>query len=73
MTDLQPIGSYPNVYDSKILNTITPTGIGDELTMFREVKQGGYKNKSKGKWRKKHKPKSKRLSKRSKNKKTLRK
>jgi hypothetical protein len=46
MTDIKPEGSYPFVYDSKILNPISHTGTGGETRVFESVKQGGYKKKS---------------------------
>ena len=53
MTDLKPIGSYPFVYDSKVLNPITPTGIRGDTRIFEDVKQGGKRSHGKRSGKKK--------------------
>jgi len=47
MTDFKPTGSYPFVYDSKVLNPMTHTGTGGETRVFESVKQGGKRSHSK--------------------------
>ena len=61
--DIKPIGSYPLVYDSKILNPITHTATGGETRIFESVKQGGKRSGNQG-----NKKKSRRLRKSNKRK-----
>jgi hypothetical protein len=66
MTEVKPIGSYPSVYDTKVLPSISHTGTGGETHKF-EVKQGGAK------YKKRRANKSKRFRTSRKSRKTLRK
>lgn len=47
MTDFKPIGSYPFVYDSKVLNPPFHTGTSGETRVFETVKQGGKRSQCK--------------------------
>lgn len=66
MADTKPIGSYPIVYDSKILNSISHTGTGGETYKYEQ--RGGYKYK-----KRRSNIISKRFRKTRKNRKTIRK
>jgi hypothetical protein len=59
MTDVKSMGNYPFVYDSKVLNPITPTGIRGDTRIFESVKQGGKRSHSKRSDSKRSKKKSK--------------
>jgi hypothetical protein len=63
MTDFKPMGSYPFVYDSKVLNTPFHTGTGGETRVFESVKQGGKRSHSKRSQCKRRKKSRPRLSK----------
>ena len=67
MTEVKSIGSYPTVYDTKVLHSIPHTATSGETHKFEEVKQGGAK------YKKRRANKSKRFRKSRKSRKTLRK